>query len=96
MESGLHMLDPDDYHTPKTAPAPRSSACSSLRAAGFVRNKWDDHRRFMVRQLVRGWQVYGWPLEHAALCDTREDAEMVRDALEALADSTGIKEPTND
>lgn len=73
-----------------------ATQCSSVRAAGFIRNKWDGYRRFMVRSLNGEWQVYGWHIEHVALCSTREDAEMVRDALEALADSTGIKEPTND
>ena len=72
------------------------TVCSSLRAAGFIRNKWDGHRRFMIRTLNGEWQVYGWHIEHVAMCSTREDAEMVRDALEVLADATGIKEPTND
>jgi len=67
-----------------------ASNCSSVRAASFTCNKWDQERRFMIRQLVRGWQVYGWPIEHVAMCDTREDAEMVRDALEALAQLSGV------
>lgn len=50
----------------------------------------------MIRNLGGWWQVYGWPIEHIATANTREDAEMVRDALEALAESTGTKEPTND
>jgi len=62
------------------------ATAEALRAAKFERNPYDYGRRFGFRILgTRSWQVYGRHLTQVAMCDTREDAEMVRDALEMLA-----------
>jgi hypothetical protein len=44
-----------------------------------------DGRRFQVRVLNGGWQVYGLGLIHVCCCTTEGMADMVADALEAAA-----------
>jgi len=57
-------------------------------AADFPPHVRGDGKRFHVRILGNGWQVYGLGLIHVCLCDDGRMANMVAKALEAAASPT--------
>lgn len=50
-----------------------------------------DGKRFHVRELGSEWQVYGYGLLHVCMCDNREVADMISEALEAA-----LREPAKE
>jgi len=57
-------------------------------AADFPPHVRGDGKRFHVRILGNGWQVYGLGLIYVCLCEDGRMANMIADALEAAA---GVK-----
>ena len=57
-----------------------------MKPSDFPRFERGDNKRFHVRQFCQDWQVYGQGLIHVCMCYSQGMANMIGDALEAVAE----------